>query len=312
MDLKKNFVFRPKPAIPETADSMPKTLGVDDDLGPLALLVGSWQGTGMNTIWRPDFTGNGHFLELNLTVETLDVERIQGNIPNRGLFQADINMTGVHYLQQVQDAQGPALHFEPGIWLNIPETTVPAVPASVARLGSIPHGTTVLAQGLATSEARAPIIQPVDITPFRIGDPGSLVPFPESNLSIPTQFRTQDITGITQAMVDNVNSVLTDAIAGQNIINTINLVITTMPEPVPGGGTANTAFLEGTGPQTANADAVEMTSIFWIETVQDPNGNAFLQLQYTQTVMLDFNGLTWPHVSVATLRQVSSEPSRSS
>jgi hypothetical protein len=31
---------------------------------------------------------------------------------------------------------------------------------------------------------------------------------------------------------------------------------------------------------------------------------AFLQLQYTQTVLLNFNGLSWPHVSVATLRKV--------
>lgn len=27
----------------------------------------------------------------------------------------------------------------------------------------------------------------------------------------------------------------------------------------------------------------------------------YTQLQYTQTVFLNFNGLTWPHVSVATL-----------
>jgi hypothetical protein len=27
----------------------------------------------------------------------------------------------------------------------------------------------------------------------------------------------------------------------------------------------------------------------------------YTQIQYTQTVFLDFNGLTWPHVSVATL-----------
>jgi hypothetical protein len=26
-----------------------------------------------------------------------------------------------------------------------------------------------------------------------------------------------------------------------------------------------------------------------------------MQLQYVQTVLLDFNGLNWPHVSVATL-----------
>jgi hypothetical protein len=27
----------------------------------------------------------------------------------------------------------------------------------------------------------------------------------------------------------------------------------------------------------------------------------FIQIQYSQTVFLNFNGLTWPHVSVATL-----------
>ena len=31
----------------------------------------------------------------------------------------------------------------------------------------------------------------------------------------------------------------------------------------------------------------------------------FLQLQYTQTVILNFDGLSWPHVSVATLRKVT-------
>jgi hypothetical protein len=29
-----------------------------------------------------------------------------------------------------------------------------------------------------------------------------------------------------------------------------------------------------------------------------------LQLQYTQRVLLNFNGLSWPHVSVATLQAV--------
>jgi hypothetical protein len=27
------------------------------------------------------------------------------------------------------------------------------------------------------------------------------------------------------------------------------------------------------------------------------------QLQYAQTVLLNFNGLSWPHITVATLRQ---------
>ena len=31
----------------------------------------------------------------------------------------------------------------------------------------------------------------------------------------------------------------------------------------------------------------------------------YLQLQYTQTVLLNFSGLSWPHVSAATLLKVS-------
>jgi hypothetical protein len=103
-------------------------------------------------------------------------------------------------------------------------------------------------------------------------------------------------------MVDNPNSVLIDAIKGQNITHTTVLIISTNPAlPLVGGGTDNTAFLQGTadGP---NAQAAQMSAIFWIETVEVPNQPSFRQLQYTQTVLLNFNGLSWPHVSVATLR----------
>ena len=31
------------------------------------------------------------------------------------------------------------------------------------------------------------------------------------------------------------------------------------------------------------------------------DGSQFLQLQYTQTVLLVFDGVIWPHISVATL-----------
>lgn len=35
------------------------------------------------------------------------------------------------------------------------------------------------------------------------------------------------------------------------------------------------------------------------------DGQQFLQLQYTQTVLLNFADLSWPHVSIATLRKVT-------
>jgi hypothetical protein len=287
-----------------------------EKLGPLAKFPGKWEGTGFNMIWRPlhdpKNPKQGHFLELNLTVETIQIQVVQGPIPNRGLLQEDIFMSGVHYLQQIKDSNtDEGLHFEPGIWLTIPKTTQPREPETVARLASIPHGTAMLAQGTSFPFAGPPQFQPVSITPFVVDDTRTLVPFPESDLSKPSPFRSppQNIKGITQKMVDNPNSVLEDAIAGLNITHTTVLQITSAANPVAGGGTANTAFLQGVPSGAANADAPMVTSTFWINEVKGKKGKPdFLQMQYTQTVILNFNGLSWPHVSVATLRRESKEP----
>jgi hypothetical protein len=307
MQLERSFKFKPVPAV-EDAVTQPFT-EIDDPLGPLAALPGTWKGHGFNTIWRPHHPGQDRFLELNLTKETLEFEEIPGEIPNRGLLQKDINMFGVHYLQQISDTTLKAgIHIEPGIWATVPATKAPKKPPTVVRMASIPHGTSVLAQGQASVIAGPPIIDPVDIIPFGIGAPGTKgtfhdaqLGFPELKLSKKTDFRlpadASTVPDITQAMVKNPNLVLTDAIAGQDIVNTVVLRVkarNTRPKNV---GTANTFFLG----KNASADIV--TATFWIETVKKPGGGHFLQLQYTQTVILDFNGLSWPHVSVATLRK---------
>jgi hypothetical protein len=309
MDIDDDFVFRPlsniAPKIKQLESVLPEP---QDPLGPLGQLRGTWKGTGFNTIWRPLFDPENpqqkHFLELNLTVEQLAFVEIDGQIPNRGLLQGDLFMAGLHYLQQISDNHNNGLHLEPGLWLAVPPTTNPLEPATIVRMASIPHGTTMLAQGIASDEPRAPNFAVADITPFVIDDPTNKISFAEANLSIPTPFRSDPslIAGVTQAMVDDPNSVLADAIAGQTITFTTNLIVTTGSTPVIGGGTANTAFLEGDTPANANADAARVEAIFWIEKVEEADGTNFLQLQYTQTVLLDFNGLSWPHVSVATLR----------
>jgi hypothetical protein len=282
--------------------------------GPLEALTGCWKGTGFNTIWRPHqlSSGQDRFLELNITTETLVFTKIDGPIPNRGLLMPDIDMFGLTYLQQIAEAQdGAGLHIEPGIWALVPATSDPDVPESVVRMGSIPHGTVILAQGNAFDVASGPRIDDNNIIPFPVGSPpppnsdfdSAEQKFPELDLSIPTEFRFAS-PGVTQDMVKNPNSVLVAAIDGQTITNTTVLIISTKPEPVPGGGTANTAFLgSASNPPGGNADAVEMDAIFWIETVQDQDGASFQQLQYTQLVQLDFNGLRWPHVTVATMRK---------
>ena len=78
---------------------------------------------------------------------------------------------------------------------------------------------------------------------------------------------------------------------------------TTEAAPITGVGTNNTAFLRGAG-GGPNANAAQVFATFWIETVKGAPGQPdFLQLQYTQTVILNFNGLSWPHVTVGTLRK---------
>lgn len=138
-----------------------------DNLGLLAELAGTWQGTGFNLVARPDFQdGTNVFLELNLTDEVTKFDPISSSIPNRGFAQDDIELYGLTYLQKISDATtGGALHIEPGIWITQPPTTVPplAPPAGgqlVSRMANIPHGNSLLAQGVATRFDGPPTVSP--------------------------------------------------------------------------------------------------------------------------------------------------------
>jgi hypothetical protein len=353
MDLEKTFRFTSvsRPVVPHE-HTPPSNL-----LGPLGVLRGTWKGRGFNQIWRPFFVdptapptvpptpaGQDRFLELNETLETLTFEEIPGDVPNRGFLQSDINLHGLRYLQQVQDANalGPngelaGIHVEHGMWLTVPTTTVPVDPTTVVRLATIPHGVSLAAQGAALPpHAGPPTFDPVSIAPFGIPPAvntplppnNTITPtvFPERDLTIPTNFRTaaSDIPNVTQDMVDNPNAFLSLGLQGKNVISTVTLAISTVsPSPAPnvppppppanpqanppvpggqpttGGGIANIAFLAGN--PAPNALAARMDAVFWIETLEEPDGKIKHQLQYSQFVLLNFNGLSWPHVSVATL-----------
>ena len=337
------------------------------NLGGIAGFTGTFSGNGLNTIFRPqDFavtptplpkpgTGpNDNILEINITEETLAFSPALGSIPNRGMVQGDAFLNGIPYLQTINDVSVPAnpvgIHFEPGVWLSVPATTMPQEGATIVRMASIPHGTTIEAQGTSFTVAGGPRINPVDITPFPIGNPGRPFRFPSQTAADTGTFRLpQDLTDfiaagtITQEILDNPNIILKNRADAQNITSTtVNVISTNPADPLFGGGTDNIAFLLGdNNATTPNADAVQMSAIFWIETVteqitvpaytadqpvivqgatsagnpvvsfsvtsQTPTAEdttidvSYTQIQYTQTVLLNFNRLTWPHVSVATL-----------
>lgn len=143
----------------------PDSATVSENLGLLRDLGGTWRGKGFNLIARPDFQGNAPlYLQLNQTDETLTIDPIGSSIPNRGFGQDDIELFGLTYLQKISDAStGGALHIEPGIWVTQPETaypqeTPPPGGQIVARMATIPHGNSVLAQGGATPFTGAPTL----------------------------------------------------------------------------------------------------------------------------------------------------------
>ncbi len=345
------------------------------ELGPLASLPGSWSGTGFNAIWRPDNeqppenSKIRRFLELNLTSETLEFQTISGVVPNRGVAtQPDLGLYGLHYLQRISDADPPpfstagqALHIEPGLFMNVPASTVPENPPSIVRLASIPHGVAVLMQGptpSATPIPGPPVIPPIypiaglpafnpsppalglGIQPVDIPPPGGnglehVVPEVDIKNDVAGSQSNGPYPDAFQGYVNDPNSILREAIAGQDILGTITIKLST--EGV-GSGIENIPFLgianpeDPDDPTTPNAFVHSAAATFWIAWVRvqsehplaqppgppgpppgdgnDPSRTiepfwdqpTHLQLQYSQMVILIFNGVLWPHVTVATLR----------
>ena len=348
--------------------TVPSELVPAPSLGSLAAFSGTFRGQGFNTIFRPQnaktptalpepVPSSDNILELNLTEEILSFSPPLGAVPNRGEVQGDVTLNGVPYLQVINDVTVPGqsvgIHFEPGLWMAVPALDDPAEGATVVRMASIPHGTTVQAQGESSVITGKPLIPPIDITPVVTAQPDKKIPFPSQNAAeggtprIPQDLGPFIAAGtITEALLTDPASLLRAHIAAQNITTTTVISISTAPAaPLFGGGTSNIAFLLGDQAAGApNAQAVKMEATFWIETVEyelqvpvhqsvqswsvipvenEDGGHpvpefvtpplpapvnaprtikvSVPQIQYAQQVFLNFNGLTWPHVSVATL-----------
>jgi hypothetical protein len=293
----------PSTTAPHGLRASPPLANFKADLGPLAELAGTWVGNGFNVMSLPDFDSrppsNGpkaFRIKLNATNETLSFTPIGGAIPNRGSLtdlgnntgQPDISLFGLTYAQHISDVPTNAgLHVEPGIWIRVPQTTVmPVAGETLVRMGTIPHGDAILAQ--STAVLNVPGGPKIDPTLSSLPTGPGVTPGYEALFKNPLGPLP---LGMQPAWVLNPNLALQAAIAGQTITNTQVIVISSNPV----GGIVNIPFVQ------QNANATRIDAIFWIETVAQPDGTSFMQLQYTQTVILNFLGIDWPHISVATL-----------
>ena len=291
-----------------------------DLLGPLRDLVGltgsrTWVGSGFNMIWRPNYGGQSgsktHFLQLMFMDEQLSFEDFTGTgVVNRGFLQNDIVMGGIDYrIDAIDGYDGSGQHHETGQWLNVPQTSNPAVGPSLVRQCNVPHGTVPRMQGVATELAR-PVFPVLSTSPFPFGQPGNPISFLEQDLSKPSTSRSDlvRVATLDQAHLDDPNLFLADATICQTITHTTQLTVATDDSVLASsvGEPDNITFLHGVGsPPTGgpNGETQLTHATFWIEDVQGVDGPR-KQLQYSQMVLLHFNDILWPHATVATLAPI--------
>jgi hypothetical protein len=277
-------------------------------LGSLAALVGKWTGFGLRTILRPDYgdAARDSILEMALTSESLTFSPSQP-APSVSYVQTTEYLTNA--------AQPEVAHVESGRWMIVP----PAARGEgeiVTRLMSIPYAKAILAQGRAFEATPGrPIIRAMDVKPFVSGS------IPPKNVKV----RGQTNANIPQAMLDDPNTLLRDD-HNCKVFRSFNTIFVSDPPIAPRAGWWD------------DQQRPTMAAVFWIETVetailvpifkpgQPPlviKGNAgvptfsvrppwkitepqvmafrFTQIQYSQVVLLNSNGITWPIAAVATL-----------
>ena len=260
--------------------------GTAAELGPLADLIGTWIGThGWELIAVPQ--DESFHLIVRPYVEVVTFEAIGAPVPNRGGPVPDLFIAGLLYQMRITDIEtNEPLHLENGMWLNLGESQE----QPIVRQASIPHGDVFLALGTSSTTSGPPDIPSTSAVP----DAGPEMPLGYTDVYL------RPIDGFHPGTP---NMVLQEAIAGQDIVQTITLSVST----AGAGGIVNIPFVD------RNANASQFTCDYWIETVKDANtGDEVQQLQYSQQTNIEFlqsfggqpgQLIMWPHVNVNTLRK---------
>lgn len=209
---------------------------------------------------------------------------------------------------------------------STPFLTLPTAPPILHAAGSAESLSPAAPPGLTQYDLTVPDSATNPRTPFGTNPP--LPPLPAQINGVPMQEVVNDPITLLQAVI---RQQLSDGYCFEstvlNIATQASITFFANPNSSPGdptvavnptngaGGIENILFLEGgdpVGPKGANADAALLYATFWIQKVTHPTRPSFMQLQYAQMVILNFQRLTalpvtknvgWPHVSVATLRK---------
>jgi len=299
------------------------------DSGPL-------NGRGWNMIALPFATplggGFNYRLLMNQYNERLVITTKDTGVPNRGIqpnppvpqpvppvqaIATDQAVVALDYEQgvshiatgdfPVSDLTQPinaAIHHEPGLFLFMKNQT--DGPIDIARLGTIPHGDSLLALG----DSEDPIAGPPTIPPFSGLPIGLGNPDPATSRYLEPYKHFMDNPFENLFNPNETHALLVLGLGGLGPVRqTTRLHFSTK---VPAGGILNIPFV------IDQANATEMESTFWIMELEElgENGLPRLIMMYHQVVMLEFfkrtdgvRGLIkWPHVSINMMERIPDAP----
>lgn len=275
-------------------------------------------GRGWNMIALPDASDPAGFrLFMNQYNECLDFNLVDENVPNRGVSstrpvtQTDQFIVTLDYQQRVKqiaemnrfadvaDDSGVVrkfadIHHEPGLFLRMKNHQTEGF--DIARLGTIPHGNSLLALGKGGKISGRPPIPGIGGVPHIHGSSG--LPIGVQGSKFLDRYNRGNFIVFNPF---NPTELLDRAIRNQNIVSTVTLDFDTRHVS---GGIVNIPFIE------KQADTTAMRSIFWIEEIGNDDGTTTMQLQYLQVVILEFGRnkdggpVQFPHISINTMQKL--------
>lgn len=266
---------------------------IEDELGPLAALLGTWKGSsGWNLVAVPN-GAEGFLLLIQNYSETINFTAVSAPVPNRGGTIEQMVGAVIYDLTVTDNLTGGVLHVENGMWLNLSNigpqqlaaaAALPPPEQTIARQASIPHGDALMVLGNSFVSTGVPLIADNDSTP--LAGPNIPLGYLDQYLQAQTKFPDFD--------VKNPNATLRKALENQQVGKVTTFVLDT-------SSILNIPFT------TQHVDPNNFSTIFWVEEVTMAN-TSFLQLQYTQQTNFNFlprfgepGLIMWPHININTL-----------
>jgi hypothetical protein len=281
---------------------------------------------------------------MNQYDEELHFSIVDKGVPNRG-FNANVNppviadqtIVALDYDQKItqiaaddfpksgetEKFNGKPIHKEPGLWLYMTDQNVEGI--NIARLGTIPHGDSVLAIGRAreepfeglpeVDEQGVPLMPNVNGVVVGGGTDPNAEDFPPPYFNPYRHYHQNPFMGSVPIQgftgFEPVDTTLLLRHVLENVLKRIGDVKKTMKLHVDStrdhAGIRNIPFI------VRQANAAEMNSTFLIYEIEDKlTGRTRHFMQYVQNVILDFIGrpdghpgrARWPHISINTMERI--------